>query len=54
VEGLRNEVICRDNRIREFIPIPLTPLEVSICNALQEIAEGPGKLPSRQACFLNR
>jgi uncharacterized protein YbjT (DUF2867 family) len=54
VEGLRNEVICRDNRIRELIPIPLTPLEVSICNALQEIAEGPGKLPSRQACFLNR
>ena len=54
VEGLRNEVICRDNRIRELIPIPLTPLEVSICNALQEIAEGPGKLPSRQACFLDR
>lgn len=54
VEGLRNEVICRDNRIRELIPIPLTPLEVSICNALQEIAAGPGKLPSRQACFLAR
>ena len=54
VEGLRNEVICRDNRIRELIPIPLTPLEVSICNALQEIAEGPGKLPSQQACFLAR
>ena len=54
VEGLRNEVICRDNRIRELIPIPLTPLEVSICNALQEIAEGPGKLPSRQSCFLDR
>ena len=53
VEGLRNEVICRDNRIRELIPIPLTPLEVSICNALQEIAEGPGKLPSRQACFFH-
>jgi uncharacterized protein YbjT (DUF2867 family) len=54
VEGLRNEVICREDRIRELIPIPLTPLEVSICNALQEIAEGPGKLPSRQACFLDR
>jgi uncharacterized protein YbjT (DUF2867 family) len=54
VEGLRNEVICRDNHIRELIPIPLTSLEVSICNALQEIAEGPGKLPSRQACFLDR
>ena len=54
VEGLRNEVICRDNRIRELMPIPLTPLEVSICNALQEIAGGPGKLPSQQACFLAR
>jgi uncharacterized protein YbjT (DUF2867 family) len=54
VEGLRNEVICRDHRIRELIPIPLTPLEISICNALQEIAAGPGKLPSRQACLLDR
>ena len=53
VEGLRNEVICRESRIRDLIPIPLTRLEVSICNALQEIAEGPGKLPSRQACFLD-
>jgi uncharacterized protein YbjT (DUF2867 family) len=53
VEGLRNEVICRDHRIRALIPLPLTPLEVSICNALQEIAGGPGKLPSRQACFLD-
>jgi uncharacterized protein YbjT (DUF2867 family) len=54
VEGLRNEVICRDNRIRELIPIRLTPLEISICNALRETEEGPGKLPSRQACFLDR
>jgi hypothetical protein len=54
VEGLRNEVICGDSRIRELIPIRLTPLEVSICNALQEIAEGPGKLTSQQACFLAR
>jgi uncharacterized protein YbjT (DUF2867 family) len=54
VEGLRNEVICRDNHIRDLIPIPLTSLEISICNALQEIAEGPGKLPSRQACFLDQ
>jgi uncharacterized protein YbjT (DUF2867 family) len=52
VEGLRNEVICRENRIRELIPIKLTPFEQSICNALQEIEKGPGKLISRQACFL--
>jgi uncharacterized protein YbjT (DUF2867 family) len=52
VEGLRNEVICRENRIRELIPIKLTPLEQSICNALAEVEEGPGKLISRQSCFL--
>ena len=52
VEGLRNEVICRDNRILELIPIELTPFEQSICNALQEVEKGPGKLVSRQACFM--
>jgi uncharacterized protein YbjT (DUF2867 family) len=52
VEGLKNEVICRENRIRELIPIKLTPLEQSICNALQEVKAGPGKLVSRQSCFL--
>ncbi|MHC1725517.1 MAG: NAD(P)H-binding protein [Syntrophobacteraceae bacterium] len=54
LQGLKNEVICRENRIRELIPIPLTPIEVSICNALQEVRDGPGKLLSRQACFLSR
>ena len=52
VEGLKNEVICRENRIRELIPIKLTTLEQSICNALHEIEKGPGKLTSRQSCFL--
>lgn len=52
LQGLKNEVICRENRIRELIPIPLTSMELSICNALLEVSEGPGKLPSRQACFL--
>lgn len=51
VEGLRNEVICRNNRIRELIPIKLTSLEQSICNALAEVEKGPGKLISQQACF---
>jgi uncharacterized protein YbjT (DUF2867 family) len=54
VEGLRNEVVCRENRIRELVPIPLTPMEAAICTALTEIAAGPGKLPSRQACFRGR
>jgi len=52
LEGLKNEVICRENRIRDIIPIQLTPLEMSICNALQEVEAGPGKLLSRQSCFL--
>jgi hypothetical protein len=52
LEGLKNEVICRENRIRGIIALRLTPLEVSICNALQEVSEGPGKLKSRQSCFL--
>jgi len=53
LEGLRNEVICRENRIREIIPIRLTPLEISICTALQESRGGPGKILSRQSCFLD-
>jgi uncharacterized protein YbjT (DUF2867 family) len=44
VEGLKNEVICRENRIRELIPMELMPLEQSICIALQEVEKGPGKL----------
>lgn len=54
LEGLKNEVVCRDNRIRELIPIRLIPMEEAICTALVESAEGPGKLPSVQACFLAR
>jgi uncharacterized protein YbjT (DUF2867 family) len=52
VEGLKNEVICRENRIRELIPMKLTTLEQSICIALQEVEKGPGKLISQQACLL--
>ncbi len=52
VEGLKNEVICRENRIRELIPIDLMALEQSICIALQEVEAGPGKLVSQQACLL--
>jgi uncharacterized protein YbjT (DUF2867 family) len=54
VEGLRNEVICRENRIRELVPIPLTPMEAAICSALAEAKAGPGAIPSRQACFRSR
>lgn len=52
IEGLKNEVICRDNRIRELVPVTLKSMNDALCTALTEVREGPGKLPSRQACFL--
>jgi uncharacterized protein YbjT (DUF2867 family) len=36
IEGLRNEVICRDNRIRELLPFPLTPFDEAIRIAMAE------------------
>ncbi|MBP1752972.1 MAG: putative a2 family oxidoreductase [Geobacteraceae bacterium] len=36
IEGLRNEVICRDTRIRELLPFPLTPFDESIRIAIAE------------------
>ena len=53
VEGLKNEVICRENRIRDFIPIELTTMQEAVCTALAETEKGPGQLLSRQACFLH-
>ena len=40
IEGLKNEVVCRENAIREFIPIRLTPYDEAIRNAL---AQEPSK-----------
>ena len=37
IEGLSNEVICRDNRIREIIPFPLTPYDEALRLALAEV-----------------
>ena len=50
-EGLKNTAICRENRIREMIPVPLLPMDQAICNALAEEESGPGAI-SRQSCFL--
>lgn len=36
IEGLKNEVICRDNRIRDLVPIPLTRYEEAVKKALAE------------------
>jgi len=52
VEGLKNEVICRENRIRNLISIDLMSVEEAICRALTETEKGPGQLPSIQACFV--
>ncbi len=52
VEGLKNEVVCRNNRIRELVPIRLLTMNEAICNALAEVKKGPGKLPSVQKCLL--
>ncbi len=51
-EGLKNQAICRENRIREIIPIALISMDQAICNALAEETSGPGAI-SRQACFLS-
>jgi uncharacterized protein YbjT (DUF2867 family) len=36
IEGVKNEVICRDNRLRELIPFEPTPYEEAIRIALAE------------------
>lgn len=51
-EGLKNQAICRENRIRAIIPVDLLPMDRAICNALAEETGGPGAI-SRQACFLS-
>jgi len=38
IEGLANEVVCRENRIRELIPIRLTPFAEAVTRALAEDA----------------
>jgi len=39
IEGLANEVICRDNRIRDLIPLRLTPYDEAVRIALAEAGE---------------
>ncbi len=36
IEGLKNEVVCRDTRIRELIPFPLTTFDEAVRIALAE------------------
>jgi len=54
IDGLKNEVICRDERILDLIQVRRIPMEEAICTALAEEDKGPGALPSRQACFFGQ
>lgn len=39
IEGMRNQVICSENRIREIIPLELTPIRVAIKRALGHVRQ---------------
>jgi hypothetical protein len=45
IEGLANEVVCREDRIRELFPFELTPYEVAVRLALEE--ETARKIPEK-------
>ena len=42
IEGLKNEVICRDHRIDEFVPIKKTSFKEAVRMAFSEEKSGPG------------
>jgi uncharacterized protein YbjT (DUF2867 family) len=42
IEGLKNEVICKDNRIDEYVPIKKTPFKEAVKTAFSEEKSGPG------------
>jgi uncharacterized protein YbjT (DUF2867 family) len=42
IEGMVNDVVCRDNRIDEYVPVTKTPFEEAVRIAFSEEKEGPG------------
>jgi uncharacterized protein YbjT (DUF2867 family) len=42
IEGMKNEVICKDNRIDEFVHIQKTPFREAVQAAFAEETSGPG------------
>ena len=42
IEGLKNEVVCRENKIEQLIPIQKTPFKEGVKTAFSEEKEGPG------------
>ena len=42
IEGLRNEVICKDNSIDRYVPVAKTPFKDAVLTAFSEEKDGPG------------
>jgi uncharacterized protein YbjT (DUF2867 family) len=42
IEGLRNEVVCKDDRIDQFVPITKTLFKDAVLTAFSEERDGPG------------
>ncbi len=42
IEGMKNEVVCREDRIRNIIPIEPTPFAEAVRTAVSEETSGPG------------
>jgi uncharacterized protein YbjT (DUF2867 family) len=42
IEGLRNEVICKESRIDQYMPITKTPFKDAVLTAFSEETDGPG------------
>lgn len=42
IEGMKNEVVCRDHRIEELVPFDKTPFAVAVAKSFAEEKEGPG------------
>jgi uncharacterized protein YbjT (DUF2867 family) len=42
IEGLRNEVVCKDNRIDSYVPITKTHFKDAVLTAFSEEKDGPG------------
>ena len=51
VEGLKNEVVCKNDEIRELIPIRLVSMDEAIRTALSEMVQGSESLVSCQSCL---
>jgi len=42
IEGLKNDVVCRDNEIDKYVPIKKTSFRAAVQSAIAEETSGPG------------